>query len=901
MRAAGILILCLSLASLGMSRAEEPPSIPAPAVGPAFNAEGFHWSAVKGVQGALRVFPSPMDPGTVFVWTRSGLLASKDGGTIFSARPAAELGEITALLIDPARPFTLYAGTNTKGVFLSRDEGVSWHALGGTDAGLASLQIHSLSFGAEDSSYTTLFATHSMAKGGISMSIDGGKTWRVFAREYGVDDMLILQGNTIFFGGTHPPGGEEIGFYRLDAMRGSFRVSVNPPTVLAKSLFTDRIWLGTSDAGTKFSDDFGVTKFDAEAPGKNVQSLTTVFASPTSEAVIAYEPAGEGVVVSSSDFKTWTKINDGLYVGEWVTEGARMAASKNGGVLFACINGKLYRGSRTGKLGLSNLKADPAAVVTGDGPVKFSCRAAKGTRIAIDLTPVGGPASVAMQVEGAVGPDGPVSTYAAQFDRIPDGVAARGCVALKITAVAGGVSETGLALLTVSHAVKNLVLWDGEEHDFLAPRGNTVKIARCTDKPNSGGAHLRVQVTGAGEAGMIWNKDSAIDFRYHKYLSFFICSESNGGTDLKIGLRDDGHPISREDGRRSHEVPLSKYVPVIDATYRLVTIPLADLMLGSAISPDCVLEIIFSAPDGSPPRIFNVDDITLIAQRGPFLMGPDLAAAPDGSGMRLGVRALDTGDAKAEHVKASIGEKTMELHDDGDGRYSTVIPFSAGIRGTQAVRLSASDSALSTETAFSAFFPPRAPGKIPSAQKEIKLDGNTAQFEAAPPFTAGENDLSLNARVLRGADKLYVSVEVTDAQYTAKELSRDLNASKIAETPSVELLILSPSKSKQQDQKNNERRIVFAFGGKQAVALSRNGNERLPVFGRKTEKGYLVQAEISYNALHRGGDACDFNVGVITRIEWRLKGANGKYVYWATPSTESSTPSEKWGLAAFSK
>ncbi|MCY3023482.1 MAG: hypothetical protein NTW87_31265, partial [Planctomycetota bacterium] len=150
----------------------------------------FRWRKVTEVADAERVFPSAVDPNTVFVWSRGGLLVSKDDGHTFAARDKGlvqQLGAVTALLVNPIRPATLYAGTLAKGIFTSDDEGAAWRALGGVDQGLAGNRIHALVFSQDDPTFTTMFASHSMQQPGISMTIDGGKTWRVFAREYGVN------------------------------------------------------------------------------------------------------------------------------------------------------------------------------------------------------------------------------------------------------------------------------------------------------------------------------------------------------------------------------------------------------------------------------------------------------------------------------------------------------------------------------------------------------------------------------------------------------------------------------------------------------------------------------------------------------------------------------------------
>jgi photosystem II stability/assembly factor-like uncharacterized protein len=89
----------------------------------------------------------PDDPSTVYVTSNGsggGVFASTDGGTTWQRETTGfgwrEVGRwkrptmaMTALAIDPARPTTLYAATDQRGVFRSTDAGKSWHSL---DAGL---------------------------------------------------------------------------------------------------------------------------------------------------------------------------------------------------------------------------------------------------------------------------------------------------------------------------------------------------------------------------------------------------------------------------------------------------------------------------------------------------------------------------------------------------------------------------------------------------------------------------------------------------------------------------------------------------------------------------------------------------------------------------------------------
>ena len=86
-----------------------------------------------------------------------------------------EGGEVTALVIDPTAPATLYAGTFAGGVFKSTDGGAGWRAVnvGLTESGGVALAIDPVA-------PATLYA--GTDDGGVFKSTDGGRRWRAVNR-----------------------------------------------------------------------------------------------------------------------------------------------------------------------------------------------------------------------------------------------------------------------------------------------------------------------------------------------------------------------------------------------------------------------------------------------------------------------------------------------------------------------------------------------------------------------------------------------------------------------------------------------------------------------------------------------------------------------------------------------
>ena len=116
---------------------------------------------------ALAIDPSM--PTTLYAGTNSnGVYKSTDGGASWSAVTSGLIYlSVRALAIDPTAPNTLYAGTNG-GVFKSADGGASWNPTGAGPTSVRTLTI------APTASNTLYTATEG---GGVFKSTDYGATW----------------------------------------------------------------------------------------------------------------------------------------------------------------------------------------------------------------------------------------------------------------------------------------------------------------------------------------------------------------------------------------------------------------------------------------------------------------------------------------------------------------------------------------------------------------------------------------------------------------------------------------------------------------------------------------------------------------------------------------------------
>jgi photosystem II stability/assembly factor-like uncharacterized protein len=112
--------------------------------------------------------PSPPQGTVGFVFGE--VFKSTDSGVTWAAANTALPNlSVSALVINPAIPTTLYAGTNGHGVFKSTDSGATWAA---ANAGLLNRNVTALAI--HPSTPTTLYAG---TNGGVFKSTDSGGTW----------------------------------------------------------------------------------------------------------------------------------------------------------------------------------------------------------------------------------------------------------------------------------------------------------------------------------------------------------------------------------------------------------------------------------------------------------------------------------------------------------------------------------------------------------------------------------------------------------------------------------------------------------------------------------------------------------------------------------------------------
>ena len=120
--------------------------------------------------GVNRLLIDPADPDVVYAGTTQGVFKTRNKGELWS-RLAVDLGElyVSSLVLEPGNGQHLYMGTSA-GMFQSRDGGQTWKA---TNEGLDNLNIRAIAMDPHDS--RVLYAGTNGS--GLFRSHDGGKSW----------------------------------------------------------------------------------------------------------------------------------------------------------------------------------------------------------------------------------------------------------------------------------------------------------------------------------------------------------------------------------------------------------------------------------------------------------------------------------------------------------------------------------------------------------------------------------------------------------------------------------------------------------------------------------------------------------------------------------------------------
>jgi hypothetical protein len=362
MKNASILLVigatALALSALLIAEGEPPADVAvAPAPAPPVLGVRFARSDIE----AVGVYPHPLLPGRVVLSTKNGLEISEDFGahwTVLEQAATERIGAVRRVAYVLAAEDTFYVGSS-KGVWVTTDAGKTLTQMGAKAKGLASDDVVDIDVYYGDAAYRTLLAAHGESAAGLSMSFDGGKTWRVIASDYFVrrivgSDLLDTQ---LYMLASRRVAPKVSGIYYV-AAPGELWQECERDIMgadVATSLYGTRggnewsrtdSFVATADAGLKLVSRAGA--LSQRVGPADVNNWTSVGVSygpvPDKQLAYAYNPDKLGLVLSLDGFATWRAV-EGLPVGPLIKDDAVVRTNANGTVFYAIINGLLWMGS----------------------------------------------------------------------------------------------------------------------------------------------------------------------------------------------------------------------------------------------------------------------------------------------------------------------------------------------------------------------------------------------------------------------------------------------------------------------------------------------------------------------------------------------------------------------------
>jgi hypothetical protein len=339
------------------------------------------WEADRRVPQAEGVFPHPVLPDRVVAATRTGLFLSDDGGGDWKALPeaaVARVGIIRSVAFSPGVPDTFFLGSDHKGVWLTEDGGKTFRQVGSKQAGLAADDTAQVVYLPCDRRFRTVLAAHGEAAAGISVTSDGGKTWRVVLTDYHVRRIIGGRASdhdlALVASKKNAPDVQNVyqctsfDDFLVELVHDVIPVdaAVAPPAQPGAGRPDDvlrgaPIYFATADGGLCRVTSAGSDKLGDPVPASLVSVGCTQGPNADVRLLYAYEPKKLGMVASTDNWKSVAPAGAGLYVGAFIKEGAPLRAGANGTRFYAAINDVLYVGRpRPAPLMVSRAEVAPA-------------------------------------------------------------------------------------------------------------------------------------------------------------------------------------------------------------------------------------------------------------------------------------------------------------------------------------------------------------------------------------------------------------------------------------------------------------------------------------------------------------------------------------------------------------
>ena len=258
--------------------------------------------------------------------------------------------------------------SEAKGVWATSDCGRTFRQIGSEQAGMAADETTGVYHYPPNARFLAMMVVHGDAASGLSLSEDGGESWRVLAGQFHVYQALCgaMGDLRLLLVASRDDRPEARSIYTCHSVGEPWYEAVRDvvPTALAPSVLRGPVYLATADAGM-YRLTHGGANYQEVGP-EDVSCWASVGITWDSHAdaqlLYAYDSAKLGMVVSTDGMKTFSSHSRGLFTGPFVREGAHIRANANGTIFYAVANGALYRGLRLGNLRLADVETTPAAL-----------------------------------------------------------------------------------------------------------------------------------------------------------------------------------------------------------------------------------------------------------------------------------------------------------------------------------------------------------------------------------------------------------------------------------------------------------------------------------------------------------------------------------------------------------
>ncbi|NQT86084.1 hypothetical protein HQ560_04925, partial [bacterium] len=330
------------------------------------------WRADARLRSVRAVFAHPILPLRALLATSSGLLASDDAGRTWRPLPSATakaIGRVQDVAFDPVATDRFILATDGNGVWASEDGGKTLRCIGAKARGMASDETAAICLYAADRRLATLIVAHADAARGLSVSEDGGATWKVIARGFHVHHIHDgAPGDLwLYFDAAKADAPDARGIHAAHSLGEPWYQLLRDvlPTAFCNPVHRKHALLATADTGLHVLTESGATPLPVTEKGLTaVTSLGVTWnGHADSQLAYAYDPRKQGLIVSADAFAHTTSHAQGLFTGPFVREGAHVRAAADGNVFLAVANGTLYRGVRLGgTLRVSGVAVTPPSV-----------------------------------------------------------------------------------------------------------------------------------------------------------------------------------------------------------------------------------------------------------------------------------------------------------------------------------------------------------------------------------------------------------------------------------------------------------------------------------------------------------------------------------------------------------